>query len=114
MTITVTMSSDVTDVWQCDIDVTLTLTLDPNKENERKKEKEKELNTGLQDLSSISPSSMTHLQANVPKEAVVLYQSNMSIEETNLISQDNSNKLSLLSKIVLFLFFSRYNLTSIF
>jgi len=62
-------------------------------------------NTSLQDLSSISPSSMTHLQANVPKEAVVLYQSNTLIEETNLISQDNSNKLSLLSKVVLFLFF---------
>jgi len=29
MTITVTISSDVTDVWQCDYDVTLTLTLDP-------------------------------------------------------------------------------------
>ena len=41
VTITVTMSSDVTDVWQCDHDITLTLTLDPNKENKRKKEKEK-------------------------------------------------------------------------
>ena len=41
MTITVTMSSDVTDVWQCDHDITLTLTLNPNKENKKKKEKEK-------------------------------------------------------------------------
>ena len=39
----VTMSSDVTDVWQCDHDVTLLLTLDPNKENKRKKKK-RELN----------------------------------------------------------------------
>ena len=32
VTVTVTMSSDVTDVWQCDYDITLALTLDPNKE----------------------------------------------------------------------------------
>ena len=70
-------------------------------------------NTGLQDLSSISPSSITRLQVNVPDEAVVLDQSNTSIEEMNLISQDNSNKLSLSSKVVLF-FFSRYDLTNIF
>jgi len=31
------------------------------------------LNTGLQDLSSISPSFMICLQANVSEEAVVLY-----------------------------------------
>ena len=43
ITITVTMLSDVTDVWQCDHDVTLNLTLDPNKENKRKKEKEKRI-----------------------------------------------------------------------
>ena len=30
VTITMTMSFDVTDVWQCDHDVTLTLTLDLN------------------------------------------------------------------------------------
>jgi len=48
---------------------------------------------------------MTRLQAKFPEEAVFLYQSNTSIEETNLISQDNSNKLSLLSKVMLFLFF---------
>ena len=41
--ITVTMSSDVIDVWQYDHDVTLTLTLAPNKENKRKKKKEKEI-----------------------------------------------------------------------
>jgi len=35
VTITVTMSSDVTDVWQCDHDITLTLTLDLNKEKEK-------------------------------------------------------------------------------
>jgi len=39
VTITVTMLTDVTDVWQYDHDITLTLTLDPNKENKRKKEK---------------------------------------------------------------------------
>ena len=44
VTITVTMFSDVTDVWQCDCDVTLTLTLDPNKENKRKKKKKGNLN----------------------------------------------------------------------
>ena len=70
-------------------------------------------NTGLQDLSSISPSSITRLQVDVPDEAVVLDQSNISIEEMNLISQDNSNKLSLFSKVVLF-FFLRYDLTNIF
>ena len=62
-------------------------------------------NTGLQDLFSISSSSITCLQANVPEEVVVLYQSNTSIEETNLVSQDNSNKSSLPSKVMLFLFF---------
>ena len=62
-------------------------------------------NTGLQDLSSISPSSITRLQVDVPDEAVILDQSNTSIEEMNLISQDNSNKLSLSSKVVLFFFF---------
>ena len=41
VTITVIMSSDVTDVWQCDCDITLTLTLDPNKENKRKRKKKK-------------------------------------------------------------------------
>jgi len=35
------MSSDVTNVWQCDHDITLTLTLDPNKENKREKTKKK-------------------------------------------------------------------------
>ena len=70
-------------------------------------------NTGLQDLSFISPSSITHLQVDVPDEAIVLDQSNTSIEEMNFISQDNSNKLSLSSKVVL-LFFSRYDLTNIF
>ncbi len=43
MTITVTMSSDVTDVWQCDYDVTLTLTLVPYKENKMKEEKNRKL-----------------------------------------------------------------------
>jgi len=43
ITITVTMLSDVTDVWQCDHDVTLNLTLDSNKENKRKKKKEKRI-----------------------------------------------------------------------
>ena len=41
MTITVTMLSNVTDVWHCDHDVTLTLTLDPNKENKEEKIKNK-------------------------------------------------------------------------
>jgi len=36
-----TMSSDVTDVWQYDHDVTLLLILDSNKENKRKKKKKK-------------------------------------------------------------------------
>ena len=36
MTVTMTMLSDVTDVWQCDHNVILTLTLDPNKEKEKK------------------------------------------------------------------------------
>jgi len=35
VTITVTVSSDVTGVWQCDHNTTLTLTLDPNKEKRR-------------------------------------------------------------------------------
>ena len=41
VTITVTMSSDVTDVWQCDHDVTLILTLsleNKNKLNENENE----------------------------------------------------------------------------
>ena len=42
VTITVTVSSNVTDVWQCYHDIILTLTLAPNKENKRKKEKRKE------------------------------------------------------------------------
>ena len=37
----VTMSLDVTDVWQCDHDVTLTLILDLHKENKRKNKNEK-------------------------------------------------------------------------
>ena len=37
VTITVIMSSDVTDVWQCDLDITLTLTLDLK--NKKQKEK---------------------------------------------------------------------------
>ena len=42
--ITVIMSSDVTDMWQCDHNITLTLTLDSNKENKgKKKKKEKEI-----------------------------------------------------------------------
>jgi len=36
--VTVTISSDVTDVWQCDHDVTITLTLDLNKEKKKEKE----------------------------------------------------------------------------
>ena len=39
MTVTVTMSPDVNDVWQCDYGITLTLALDLKK----KKEKEKEI-----------------------------------------------------------------------
>ena len=39
VTITVTMSSDVTDVWQCDYNVTLTLTLSLEKKNKSKKMK---------------------------------------------------------------------------
>ena len=39
VTITVTMLSDVTDVWQYDHDITLTLTLVPSKEKEKEKEK---------------------------------------------------------------------------
>ena len=42
MTITVTMSSDVTDVWQCDHDVTITLTLSLEKKMTQK-ENEKEI-----------------------------------------------------------------------
>ena len=41
MTVTVTMSSDVTDVWQCDYDIILALTLDPNKEKIKEKRKRK-------------------------------------------------------------------------
>jgi len=48
VTITVTVWSDVTDVWQYDHDVTLALTLDPNKENKRKTTKTKE--TSIQAL----------------------------------------------------------------
>ena len=44
MFFSVTMSSNVTDVWQCNHDVTLTLTLDPNKENKSKKKTKKKLN----------------------------------------------------------------------
>ena len=51
------MSSDVTDVWQCDHDITLTLTLDPNKENKRKKEKKRELNKE----SSVQASHVWHI-----------------------------------------------------
>jgi len=39
--VTVTVLSDVTDVWQYDHDITLTLTLDPNTEN---KKEEQEIN----------------------------------------------------------------------
>ena len=44
--ITVTILSDVTDVWQCDHDVTLILILDLNKEREKKKKekRKRELN----------------------------------------------------------------------
>jgi len=48
------VSSDVTDVWQCDSDITLTLTLDLNKEynKKRKKKRKRELNkeTSIQAL----------------------------------------------------------------
>jgi len=37
VTITVTMTSDVTDMWQCDHDVTLTLTLDLRKRKRKRK-----------------------------------------------------------------------------
>jgi len=52
VTITVTILSDVTDVWQYDYNVTLTLTLNPNKENKRKKKKKRKLNkeTSIQAL----------------------------------------------------------------
>ena len=40
MTVTVTVLSDVTDVWQCDCDITLTLTLSSKKKNQKEKEKE--------------------------------------------------------------------------
>jgi len=43
VTVTVTISSDVTDVWQCDHDVILSLTLNLSKENTRKREKEKKI-----------------------------------------------------------------------
>ena len=39
MTITVTMSSGVTDMWQYDSDITLTLTLDLNKEIKEKRKR---------------------------------------------------------------------------
>jgi len=42
VTVTVTMSSNVTDVWQYDPDITLTLILNPNKENKSKRKKVKE------------------------------------------------------------------------
>jgi len=48
---------------------------------------------------------MTHLQVNFFKEVIVLDQSNISIEEINLISQNDLFKLSLPSQVVLFLFF---------
>ena len=44
VTITVTMLSDVTDVWQCDYDVTLTLTLSLEKKKKSKENKKKYLN----------------------------------------------------------------------
>jgi len=48
---------------------------------------------------------MTHLQVNFLKEVIVLDQSNISIEEINLISQNDLFKLSLSSQVVLFFFF---------
>ena len=39
MTTTVTMSSDVTDMWQCDHDITLTLTLHLENKNKILNEK---------------------------------------------------------------------------
>jgi len=39
VTVTMTMSSNVTDVWQCNHDITLILTLNLNKENKSKKKK---------------------------------------------------------------------------
>jgi len=52
VTITVTVSSDVTDVLQCDHDITLTLILNLSKENKSKKGKKKELDkeTSIQAL----------------------------------------------------------------
>ena len=48
---------------------------------------------------------MTCLQTNVPEETAALDQSNTLIKEIKLISHNNLNQLSLLSKIVLFLYF---------
>ena len=48
---------------------------------------------------------MTYLQTNVPEKAVVLDQSNTLIKDINPISQDNSNELSLLFKVVLLFYF---------
>ena len=36
VTVNVTVSSDMTDVWQCNHNITLILTLNPNKENKNK------------------------------------------------------------------------------
>ena len=44
MTITMTVSSDVTDVWQHDNDVTLNLTLDSKIENKWKEDKNEKEN----------------------------------------------------------------------
>jgi len=44
VTITVTMSSDVTDVWQCDHDVTLILTLSLENKNKLKENENEILN----------------------------------------------------------------------
>ena len=50
VTVTVTMSYDVTDVWQCDHDVTLTLILNLNKENKSKKKKKLNKEISIQAL----------------------------------------------------------------
>ena len=67
------MSSDVTDVWQCDHDVTLTLTLDPNKENKRKRKKKRKLNkeTNIQALH-IWQRAVTATATIVPTRAVAV------------------------------------------
>ena len=44
VTITVTMSSDVTDMWQCDHDVTLILTLSLENKNKLKENENEILN----------------------------------------------------------------------